>query len=315
MKKKLIWISICLVSVVLLFCPAVVNQGSKDGLLLWFKVVLPALFPFMVFSGTMMKTGAAGGIGHLLYPFLHRLLGLSENGCYAMAVGFLSGYPLGAKTAADLLLDEKISYEEAQYVTGFCNNASPMFLLEYIGVYCMGLTKPWLVLVVVYGTAVLNAFLFLRKKVSSGYQNRQNVVKYCYQEDRVSVMDALDQSILNSFVTVTKVGGYIILFSILAEFVEKIVPCHEFAKLIGLGVIEITTGGEYLKAYPMAEPVKWIIACGIAAFGGLSSVAQTYSVLQGSGIKIDGYLKAKLLHTLLSVLAAAGVVLAGDWGR
>lgn len=246
---------------------------------------------------------------------LHRLLGLSENGCYAMAVGFLSGYPLGAKTAADLLLDEKISYEEAQYVTGFCNNASPMFLLEYIGVYCMGLTKPWVVLVVVYGTAVLNAFLFLRKKVSSGYQNRQNVVKYCYQEDRVSVMDALDQSILNSFVTVTKVGGYIILFSILAEFVEKIVPCHEFAKLIGLGVIEITTGGEYLKAYPMAEPVKWIIACGIAAFGGLSSVAQTYSVLQGSGIKIDGYLKAKLLHTLLSVLAAAGVVLAGDWGR
>ena len=226
MKKKLIWISICLVPAVLLFCPAVVNQGSKDGLLLWFTVVLPALFPFMVFSGTMMKTGAAGEIGHLLYPFLHRLLGLSENGCYAMAVGFLSGYPLGAKTAADLLLDEKISYEEAQYVTGFCNNASPMFLLEYIGVYCMGLTKPWVVLVVVYGTAVLNAFLFLRKKVSSGYQNRQNVVKYCYQEDRVSVMDALDQSILNSFVTVTKVGGYIILFSILAEFVEKIVPCH-----------------------------------------------------------------------------------------
>ena len=123
MKKKLIWISICLVPAVLLFCPAVVNQGSKDGLLLWFTVVLPALFPFMVFSGTMMKTGAAGGIGHLLYPFLHRLLGLSENGCYAMAVGFLSGYPLGAKTAADLLLDEKISYEEAQYVTGFCNNA------------------------------------------------------------------------------------------------------------------------------------------------------------------------------------------------
>lgn len=164
MKKKLIWISICLVSAVLLFCPAVVNQGSKDGLLLWFTVVLPALFPFMVFSRTMMKTGAAGGIGHLLYPFLHRLLGLSENGCYAMAVGFLSGYPLGAKTAADLLQDEKISYEEAQYVTGFCNNASPMFLLEYIGVYCMGLTKPWVVLVVVYGTAILNAFLFCGKR-------------------------------------------------------------------------------------------------------------------------------------------------------
>ena len=70
----------------------------------------------------------------------------------------------GRRFRADLLLDEKISYEEAQYVTGFCNNASPMFLLEYIGVYCMGLTKPWVVLVVVYGTAILNAFLFCGKR-------------------------------------------------------------------------------------------------------------------------------------------------------
>lgn len=262
-----------------------------------------------------MKTGAAGGIGHLFYPVLNRLLGLSENGCYAMVVGFLSGYPLGAKTAADMLRDEKISYEEAQYLTCFCNNASPMFLLEYIGVYCMGLARPWLVLVVVYGTALLNAFSFLRKKPHGSYQNRQNVVKYSYQEKRVSVMDALDQSILNSFITVTKVGGYIILFSIFAEFVEKILPCHEFTKLIGLGVIEITTGGEYLKAYPMAGQIKWIIACGIAAFGGLSSVAQTYSVLNGSGLSIAGYLKAKLLHVLLAVLAAVGMVLVGYWGR
>ena len=115
-KKKLLWINICLVLAVLLLCPAVVNKGSGDGLLLWFTVVLPALFPFMVFSGVMMKIGATQTIGHYLYPVFHRLLGLSENGCYAMAVGFLSGYPLGGKTAADLLRQNAVTPAEAQYI-------------------------------------------------------------------------------------------------------------------------------------------------------------------------------------------------------
>lgn len=314
MKKKLLWINICLILAVLLLCPAVVNKGSKDGLLLWFTVVLPALFPFMVFSGVMMKIGATQTIGRYLYPFFHRLLGLSENGCYAMAVGFLSGYPLGGKTAADLLRQNAVTPEEAQYILCFCNNASPMFLLEYIGVYCLGMGKPWLILAVVYGTAMLNAVLFLRKNTKDRYQIRQNVVKCSYEkEKRPAVMNALDQAILDSFVTVTKVGGYIILFSILAEFVEQIVPCHAFAKMIGLGVIEITTGGEYLKAYPMIPELKWIFACGFAAFGGFSSVAQTYSVLQGTELSVAGYLRAKLTHVFLAVLTAVFLVLVRNY--
>lgn len=309
MKKKLLWISICLIPAVLLVCPAVVNKGAKDGLLLWFTVVLPALFPFMVFSGVIMKIGATEVIGRFLYPFLSRFLRLSENGCYALAVGFLSGYPLGAKTAADLLKQRKISQNEAQYVMSFCNNASPMFLLEYMGVYCMGLRKPGLLLVVVYGTAIFNAVLFLRKNREDSYQKRENVLKYtCENKKHFAVMNALDQSILDSFVTVTKVGGYIILFSILAEFVEKILPCHAFMKMIGLGMIEITTGGEYLKAYPMKEEGKWLFACAFSAFGGFSSAAQTYSVLQGTKLSVAGYLKAKVTHVLLAVAVAAGIL-------
>lgn len=309
-KKKLLWINICLVLAVLLLCPAVVNKGSGDGLLLWFTVVLPALFPFMVFSGVMMKIGATQTIGHYLYPVFHHLLGLSENGCYAMAVGFLSGYPLGGKTAADLLRQNAVTPAEAQYILCFCNNASPMFLLEYIGVYCLGMRKPWLVLMVVYGTAVWNAVLFLQKNTKDSYQIRQNVVECSYDKGKhPAVMNALDEAIMDSFVTVTKVGGYIILFSILAEFVEKIVPCHAFAKMIGLGIIEITTGGEYLKTYPMMADFKWIFACGFSAFGGFSSVAQTYSVLQGTELSVAGYLKAKLTHVFLAVLTAVFLIL------
>lgn len=304
MKRKGMMIGILLVLAVLLFYPTIVNDGSREGLMLWFTVVLPALLPFMVFSGVMMRMGVTNVIGRLLYPFVHRILQLSENGCYALVVGWLSGYPLGAKTAADLYRSGQISRQEAQYLLVFCNNASPMFLLEYIGVYCLGLKEPLLLLGVVCVSALVNALLY--KKWFGCYQKQEYVVKcVCPGGKSNRIMAALDESILDSFVTVTKVGGYIILFSIIAQFVEKAVPCHATIKLVGLGVIEITTGGEYLKVYDAPVWQKWILGAAISAFGGLSSVAQTFSVLQGTDLSISRYLFSKVCHSILAAGTAA----------
>lgn len=303
MRRKGILIGVLLVLAVLLFYPTVVNEGSKEGLMLWFTVVLPALLPFMVFSGVMMRMGVTSVIGRLIYPFAHRILKLTENGCYVLTVGWLSGYPLGAKTAAALYQSGDISRQEAQYLLVFCNNASPMFLLEYIGVYCLGLDEPLRLLVVVYLSAVINAFLY--KKCYGYYHETEYVVKYHRSpHKKCSIMTALDESILDSFVTVTKVGGYIILFAIMAQFVEKALPCHQSVKLLGLGIIEITTGGEYLKAYEALAWQKWILAAAFAAFGGFSSVAQTFSVLHETDLSMKNYLIAKVWHSLLAALIA-----------
>ena len=59
----------------------------------------------------------------------------------------------------------------------------------------------------------------------------------------------------------------------------------------------------------MIPDLKWIFACGFAAFGGFSSVAQTYSVLQGTELSVAGYLRAKLTHVFLAVLTAVFLVL------
>ncbi len=310
MKRKGLLAGVLLVLAVLLFYPDVVNAGSREGLMLWFTVVLPALLPFMVVSGVMMRMGVTGVIGRLIYPFVHRLLRLSENGCYALAVGWLSGYPLGAKTAADLYRSGEISRQEAQYLLVFCNNASPMFLLEYIGVYCMSLRRPFALLAVVYISAAINA-LFHKRSYGICLGKGCAAEGPCRKGKRPSLMEALDDSILDSFMAVTKVGGYIILFSILAEFVEKALPCHRTIKLFGLGLIEITTGGEYLKLYNAAAWQKWILGCAFSAFGGLSSVAQSYSVLQGTDLSIRRYLAAKAWHFVLAAAIAALFVV---WG-
>ena len=314
MKRKIMILCILAVLGLLLLFPDSVIKGATDGLMLWFSIVFPALLPFMILSGVIVRLDITSTIGRMIYPLFHRVLGVSAYGCYPGVVGMLSGYPLGAKTVADLYQAGKITGKEGQYLLAFCNNASPMFMLEYIGVYCIGLKQPWLVLLVVYGSGILNALLLkgiecFRDKIRGGCcQEFCNVRQYsskslCCVGKKQSFISALDDSILDSFVTLAKVGGYIILFSILAQLVEELLPVPAITKMLGLGIIEITTGGEFIRAMDISFTEKWIAGCLFCGFGGFSSIAQTASVLQGSGLSVKRYIAAKICHAL----AAAGL--------
>lgn len=91
----------------------------------------------MVLSNFMIKQNVTGAVSRVAYPVFARVFGLSKAGCYPAVIGLLSGYPVGAKTTAQLYREKMLSKSEAQYLLTFCNNASPMFLLEYIGVNCI----------------------------------------------------------------------------------------------------------------------------------------------------------------------------------
>lgn len=52
-------------------------------------------------------------------------------------LGMLCGYPMGAKLASDMYESHKISRREAEYLTTFCNNASPSFIITYLGQICL----------------------------------------------------------------------------------------------------------------------------------------------------------------------------------
>ncbi len=319
MKRKIMILCILTVLAMLLLFPDSVSKGATDGLMLWFSIVFPALLPFMILSGVIVRLNITSAIGRIIYPLFHGILGVSESGCYPVVVGFLSGYPLGAKTVADLYQSGKITGKEAQYLLSFCNNASPMFMLEYMGVYCIGLKKPWLILLVVYASGILNALFLkwmeyiwdkIRGKSHQGLGNLDEAYckgLYCNRKKQ-SMISALDDSILDSFVTLAKVGGYIILFSIFAQLVEELLRIPAIAKMLGLGIIEITTGGEYVKAMDISLTEKWIAGCLFCGFGGFSSIAQTASVLQGSGLSIKRYIVAKIGHAFMAAVIAVFVM-------
>ena len=132
MKNHFFQFFLILCFFVMLLFPSKVFEGAKSGLLLWFLTVLPTLFPFLLISRLLLDSCACSLLNKLLAPVISRLFGISAQGSFAFIVGFLCGYPMGAKITADLFHARQISKAEASYLLSFCNNTSPAFLIHYI---------------------------------------------------------------------------------------------------------------------------------------------------------------------------------------
>lgn len=311
MKRKVCAAVIgCLIVIFFLF-PRLVSEAATRGLLLWFQVVLPALLPFLILSSVILELKLSDTVSRLLYPIFHRLFGISQAGCYPVVIGMLSGYPLGAATVAEMLHRGRISQKEAQYILHFCNNASPMFLIEFIGVVSLQWKQPLLVIVMIYLAAWTNAglerfFLQNRKCGKNLFVGNTGYGSADFQaQGELSLIEILDQSILHGFTVLAKVGGYIILFSILAALMEHLLPCSPEIKAVLAGILEITSGAEKIAAASFSAQSRMLLLMACSAFGGLSSVAQSASVLTGTGLSLSCYIFAKLRQALI----AAGYML------
>ena len=99
----------------MVFHAELITKGAASGLLLWYSSVVPALFPFMVLSAML---SVSGGISRLVRPFavIFRFSGLSPEGIYVLLTGLFCGCPMGAKTCADFLAENRISPGEARFL-------------------------------------------------------------------------------------------------------------------------------------------------------------------------------------------------------
>ncbi|SES99961.1 hypothetical protein [[Clostridium] polysaccharolyticum] len=306
MKKILTSLLIVCFLLLLLTFPSLSLHGAKTGLMLWFETVLPTLLPFMIISSLIMQLNVTDCLTSFFYPVLGKLFGLSKEGCYPFIIGMLSGYPVGAKACTDLIEKNKISKEEGQYLLCFCNNASPMFVISFIGTQCLHMDRnPFLILAIIYGSAILTGILYrilYRKKLSS-HANCISAMETATQLKTFQTSPAfaiLDQTIVKAFEILVKAGGYIILFSILAETVLRLPFLPATIRYFSIGFLEITTGSAAISLSTFSFAKKTVLTNALTAFGGLSSHAQTFSVIIHSGLSMKKYFIFKCINACIA---------------
>lgn len=87
--------------------PAESLYYAFTGLTLWFQKMIPTLFPFMILSGILVRMNLTEYFAKVLSPILKPVFKVSNNGVYCMLLGFLCGFPMGAKVIADLYERQK----------------------------------------------------------------------------------------------------------------------------------------------------------------------------------------------------------------
>lgn len=303
MKQRIITLFCICLLLFLLVHPEEALLSAKDGMSLWLNVMIPTLLPFLILTGILLKTGNIPQILEPLAPFWKHFFGISPAGAYVLILGFLCGYPMGAKLAHDLYINHQISQREGEYLLTFSCNASPAFIFSYLSQNILEGKIPPHSLLLILLSADFVCMLFFRFLVYHGNTVSSVKPEYrkkeTYQQDSTGVI--LDVSIMSGFETITRLGGYILIFSLLFTGFYHYWPFCSQNKILLTSPIELTTGLHQIAQSAFSWKIKYITSMTLTAFGGFCVMFQTKSVLEEK-LSILPYIFAKCLNASLVFL-------------
>ncbi|MBQ8318053.1 MAG: hypothetical protein IJX85_06920 [Lachnospiraceae bacterium] len=283
-------IIILLICIILLINNSqLVIQGATEGLLLWYKNVLPLLLPFMLISGLLEEA--------VIKQCNQKTKNKSSLPVFSVIfMGLFCGYPIGAKSSSFFLKQGLIDKRRANIILPVVNNVSPMF---FIGFIIENTLNNKINIHTAYTIVYLPYIIFItlelilthhKKRAISSYQNTYIIpVSQANTTQSKSISE-------NSISQITFVGLYIMLCSIVSEFIFHSNLFDTTIKLILVGATEITRGVVQISQTSlMNEQIKTALILACTSFGGISSILQTNKVIQDSGLSLLHYIFVKLL--------------------
>ena len=271
-----------------------VRAAAAEALSLCARSVIPALFPFLVVSSLLLSLGLGELLSPMLAGLMEPLFRVDGVGSSALLLGLVGGYPIGAKTAADLYRGGRLSRPEAERLLAFCNNSNPVFLISVLGVGVFGSVRAgvWLWLIHLL-SALLTGLLF---RNHGGPARRQAGGTAAFQA--VSLSAAFVAAVRESLSGMLSVCALVTFLYVLAR------PLASLGGWLGPVLVGLT---ELFSLTPLLRPDRFgfILASAMAGWGGLSVLCQTAAVLEGSGLRLQSCAAGKAVQGLLAGLLAA----------
>lgn len=343
-KLPIIGVSILVLIMISLMYPIQSLDASLRGIAIWWDVLFPALFPFFVISELLLGFGIVHFIGKLFDPMMRPLFRVPGIGGFVMAMGFASGYPVGAKLTSQLWEQKLVNREEGERLVAFTTSSDPIFL---IGAVSVGFFHDAALAIVLgaahYGGAIAIGIMMRfhgKKKGESSLNSSKDDIRQknltsiwvqafnAMHEARIKdgrtfgllLSEAIKRSLNMMFV----VGGLVVFFSVLLQLLTSIGTMHFFISLIEQilnlfslppsladsiinGLFEVTLGAKSAgNAGDILLVYKLAAAAFVLSWGGLSVHAQIVSLLSHTDMRYGPFIRARLIH---GVIAAALVLI------
>ena len=279
----------------LLFFPDVSATAAREGVTLCLQTVLPSLFPFFVLSSLLVQSDVPRLLSRAMAGVMYPLFGVSGAGASALILGLLGGYPVGARTVAELYGRGEIAREEAEQLLAFCNNSGPGFFLGVCGTAVFGSARAGMYLYLIHVGAALVTGVLLRRDL--GLPRRKAVSR---QRAPFDLAAALPAAVQSSFAAVGSVSAFVIFFMVLLRLlslVPALAALPPLPRAALFGFVEMTNG---VNALP-ATRAGFVLCAAIMNWGGLSVQAQTRAMLAGSALSARRCVIGKAVQALAGV--------------
>ena len=309
-RDGLAGLALLIATAALVAAPGEAIAGAKDGLTLCFNVIVPSLFPFFVLSSLVVDLGLAAYLGRAMEGMMRPLFRVSGSCAAAVALGFIGGYPVGARTALQLYEQGLCSKTEAERLLAFCNNSGPAFILGVVGAGIFGDSQVGLLLYLTHALASLMVGLLFRfyggAERGRARQARPKPIQ------TVTVPAAFTGAVARSLRSTLNICAFVVFFSVVLQLLSAYGVFTAVANLLALagfeqewarrlvaGLLELSSGVSSLRgSAQLAGRVS--MAAFMLGWAGLSVHCQVLSFLVDSGLSAKTYLAGKLCHGLIA---------------
>lgn len=310
--------------------PQEVVSSAFGGAELWARYVLPALFPFLVLSELLIGSGFVHFLGALLEPLMRPLFRLPGSSSFVVAMGYTSGFPMGAILTARLRQDGSLTRDEGERLLAFTNNPSPGFIFGAVSSGMLG--RPDLGILLAGSVYLANLTLgFLARflpSAATARSARKFSLRQAWQQMNKAQMDdnrpfgrLLGDAVRQGINTALAVGGFIIFFAviirllvlwhiplILAAIARPIF--HFFGASVSVqgvealvnGLMEMTLGCQSVIAAFSRLDSQFILLAVLMGWGGISVFAQVAGFIGPTDLRFSRFLLARVGHGILAFI-------------
>lgn len=316
-RDVLLGVGLLWATLALILWPDQAMGAMRDGLKLCGNVILPSLFPFFVLSSLVVELGMSRYLGRLLEPVMAPMFRVNGNCASALALGFIGGYPVGARTAIQIYENGQCSRTEAERMLAFCNNSGPAFILGVVGAGVFGSGAAGLLLYLTHLLASLAVgVLFRFYKPGEGPQTSR-VRRAQFQA--ASFSRAFTGSVTGALQSTLNICAFVLFFTvflrilayagilktlggILSALLAPLGMDQTWAERLLTGLMEVSSGVSSLTDGALSGRLS--MAAFMLGWAGVSVHCQVLAFLGDSGLSVRTYLIGKLLHGAFSAVLA-----------
>ncbi|MEG2348038.1 MAG: hypothetical protein RSB67_00130 [Clostridia bacterium] len=159
--KKVLSLFIFSIILISLFLLTKENFGCvKESIDTFLSSIFPALFPFILFTEITLQTNILDNLSKVFGIITSKIFKVEKIATLSILLGFLCGFPMGAKAVSNLYEKKLISKRDASKLLTFVNNCNPAFILSTIGVGIFYNLKIGIILLIShYLSAIILGFL------------------------------------------------------------------------------------------------------------------------------------------------------------